>query len=101
MRRRARIDANHGDIVNAFRRFGASVHSLAAVGSGVPDLLCGWRGKTYLVEVKDGSKPKSAQQLTPDQVAFAHGWRGDTVHIARCCEDVERILWAGVAQEQG
>ena len=56
MRRAAKIDANQTQVVIALRAAGATVQSLAAVGVGVPDLLVGFRGQTYLMEVKDGQK---------------------------------------------
>ena len=68
MRRAARIDKNHDDIVQALRAVGATVQSLAAVGSGVPDLLVGFRKQTFLVEVKDGQASPSAKKLNPAQV---------------------------------
>jgi Holliday junction resolvase len=71
MRRAAKIDANQTDLVEAFRRLGCSVLSLAAVGKGVPDLLVATRGITWLVEVK---MPKGKE--TPDQVDFATNWQG-------------------------
>lgn len=69
MRARPRIDANQPDIVKALRKMGAFVQSLAAVGDGCPDLLVGFRGKTYLIEVKDGDKPPSKRALTPAEAA--------------------------------
>lgn len=76
MRRAAKVDANQAVIVDALRTVGASVHSLAAVGGGIPDLLVGYRRATYLLEVKDGSKPPSQRELTPDQVKFHGDWFG-------------------------
>ena len=76
MRRAAKIDANHNEIVDALRSVGASVQSLASAGKGVPDLLVGHRHKTYLLEVKDGSKPPSARELTPDQAKWHSEWWG-------------------------
>jgi len=52
------------------------VQSLAAVGKGCPDLLVGRAGRCFLLEVKDGSKPPSARQLTPDQQAWHRSWAG-------------------------
>ena len=52
MRRAARTDSNHLELVKAFRTLGCSVLSLAAVGKGVPDLLVSIKGITWLVEVK-------------------------------------------------
>lgn len=79
--RAAKVDANHGEIVTALRKVGASVQSLAAVGSGCPDLLVGFRGCNFLIEVKDGAKPPSARKLTDDQTIWHGAWRGD-VRIA-------------------
>ena len=75
--RHARVDDNHGEIVAAIRSVkGCSVQSLAGVGDGVPDLLIGARGRTYLVEVKDGSKPISRRCLTPAQIQWRYRWNG-------------------------
>jgi len=76
MRLAAKIDANQKSVVTALRKAGVSVASLAPVGQGVPDLLCGLAGVNYLLEVKDGDKPKSAQKLTPDQVKWHEAWQG-------------------------
>lgn len=76
MRRAARTDANHSEIVDAFRKLGCSVLSLAPIGRGVPDLLVHRAGRYALVEVKDGSKVPSARKLTPDQERFHAEWRG-------------------------
>ena len=81
MRRAARTDANHEEIVKALRAVGASVQSLAAVGHGVPDLLVGYLGKTILMEVKDGTKSPSKRQLTEDQVKWIDSWTGGSVFI--------------------
>ena len=64
-RYRAKVDANHTDVVTALRSVGAGVQSLAMVGDGCPDLLVAFRGVWYLLEVKDGSKPPSHRKLTP------------------------------------
>lgn len=81
MRRAARTDANHEEIVKALRAVGASVQSLAAVGHGVPDLLVGYQGKTILMEVKDGKKSPSKRELTEDQVKWIDSWTGGSVFI--------------------
>lgn len=76
VRRAAKIDANQVEIVKALRQVGASVQSLAATGKGCPDLLVGFRGVNFLMEVKDGEKVKSKRKLTPDQVEWHDSWRG-------------------------
>ena len=74
MRFKARVDDNQKCIVQALRKAGASVLSLAAVGAGCPDLLVYSAGGLYMLEVKDGAKAKSRQKLTPHQVRFHADW---------------------------
>lgn len=76
VRRAARTDDNHAEVVKALRQIGCSVVSLAAVGAGFPDLAVGYRGRNLLLEVKDGSKPPSRRKLTDDEAAFMAAWKG-------------------------
>ncbi len=76
MRHRPRIDANQQAIVKALRQAGASVQSLASIGLGVPDLLVGFCGVNYLVEVKDGSAPPSRRLLTDAELDWQSRWAG-------------------------
>ena len=81
-RRASRLDSNHGEIVEALLGVtGVTCHSLAGVGCGVPDLLVGARGRTFLVEIKDGSKPPCERSLTRDQQKWISEWRGSPVLI--------------------
>lgn len=68
--RAARTDANQTEIVEALEGVGAFVQSLASVGRGVPDLLVGYHGRWYLMEVKDGKKPPSRRRRTDDQIRW-------------------------------
>jgi len=81
VRRAAKVDANQREIVAALRGAGATVQLLHAVGEGCPDLLVGWNGLNLLLEVKDGSKPPSAQKLTPQQEVWHRDWRGHRVVV--------------------
>ena len=81
MRRAAKVDANQREVVVALRGAGASVQLLHAVGEGCPDLLVGYKGLNMLLEVKDGSKPPSAQKLTPQQEIWHRDWRGHRVVV--------------------
>lgn len=76
MRRAAKVDANQTEVVKALRKIGATVQPLHTVGRGCPDLLVGWRQKNFLFEVKDGNKPPSARELTPDEKRWIADWRG-------------------------
>lgn len=92
MRRAAKIDANQEAVVSALRAAGASVQSLAAVGKGVPDLLVGHKGKTLLMEVKDGNKPLSSQRLTEDQLKWHGAWKGGSLAVVDGPEAALRML---------
>ena len=91
MRRAARTDANHREIVAALRKAGASVADLSAVGGGVPDLLVGFRSRNWCLEVKDGKKPPSARKLTPEQQAWVDDWRGQWACVKSAEEAVEMV----------
>lgn len=91
MRFRAKIDANHREIVDALRQAGCSVQSLAGVGKGCPDLLVGRRGENLLLEVKDGKKPRSARQLSQDERCWHAGWLG-RVHIVESAEEALKLI---------
>lgn len=70
MKRARKVDDNQREIVAALRAIGCFVHSTAAAGDGFPDLAVAYRGRWYLVEVKDGSKPPSARKLTKAQAEW-------------------------------
>lgn len=71
MRYAARVDANQDQIVSALRSAGAYVWII-----GLPvDLLVGFRGHTFLIEVKNGSK----KRLTKLQADFFENWSGSTL----------------------
>ena len=76
MRRAARVDANHGEIVKALRACGCTVLDASGLGGGFPDLVVGCQGRTVLMEVKDGSKVPSARKLTDAQVQMHAAWNG-------------------------
>ena len=98
MRRAARVDANHADIRLALRQAGASVFDLAPVGRGCPDLCVGFRGRNYLLEVKDGSKSRSRQRLTPAQVATHSAWQG-RIQVVTSEYEALRAIGAIAAEE--
>lgn len=81
MRRAAKVDQNQAEIVAALRQIGCSVQLLHAVGAGCPDILAGWQGQTFLLEIKDGNKPPSARKKTDAQVIWHDAWRGKPVAV--------------------
>ena len=91
MRKKGRIDANHSQIVRELRQMGATVLSLANIGSGCPDLLVGWRGKNVALEIKDPTQPPSKRRLTDDEKAFHLAWQGQ-VAVVETTEEALKIL---------
>lgn len=96
--RAARVDANAPQIVAALRAAGATVRVIIQ-GAGLPDLLVGYKGQTYLLEVKDGKKPPSARKLTPDEQKFFDEWTGGPCVIVTSVEDALRVIGAGSTME--
>lgn len=87
VRRAAKIDGNQEEIVACLRRLGISVDPLLArIGQGRPDIAVGYRGGTYLYEIK-----LPGADLTPDEREWWSKWGGH-VRIARGVEDILRDL---------
>lgn len=80
---RGRTDANQTEIVAALERVGASVVDLHGVGKGCTDLLIGFRGENYLLEVK----LPSVKKLRPKQERFRNEWNGRTPVVVRSVAD--------------
>jgi hypothetical protein len=91
MRRAGRVDANQVATVSYLRALGMSVCILSAMGKGVPDLLVGYRGFNVLLELKDGSKPPSAQKLTADEEDWHAKWAGQ-LDIVNTPEAAARVV---------
>ena len=81
-RHKNRRDANEADLVAELRAHGFSVYML----DQPLDLLVGYAGRTYLVEIKT---PKG--KLTQPQLEFMDGWRGDAT-VLRTSEDVQTFV---------
>jgi hypothetical protein len=76
------VDKNQNEIVHALRQVGATVILLHEAGEGIPDLLIGFMGDTYLMEVKS-----KTGKLNPRQIEWHEKWNGDFVFIVRSIED--------------
>jgi len=83
---RKKIDAIQPELVDHARKLGASVEMLHRVGSGVPDLLLGFEGKNYLVEVKS-----EKGKLNKLQVKWHTDWKGQKC-VIRTKKEIERLL---------
>ena len=87
-----RTDANHKEIVDAIRKIPfLSVFSTHAIGKGFPDIVIGYKGINYLVEIKDGAKTKSQKKLTEDEIKFHQSWFGQII-VCECVKDVLQLL---------
>lgn len=71
-----RTDRNQKEMVELLRDLGLSVRVTSDLGKGFPDLTVGYNDRTYLVELKDGSKPPSCRKLTTDEQEFFDNWKG-------------------------
>jgi len=84
IRRAARVDANQAQVVSALRAAGAYVWII-----GLPvDLLVGYNGQTYLVEIKDGPK----KPLTRLQQDFFGNWCGGGLNRINSPEDALKMI---------
>jgi len=92
MRRAARVDANQNEIVNGLRRVGASVLITSQLKNCF-DILVGYKGVTYIMEIKDGNQPPSKQKLTPGEQKFKDEWRGGTYHVVNSLESALSVLF--------
>lgn len=88
MRLAARVDANQAEIVEALRQVGATVQHLHHLGQGCPDLLVGWRGNNYLLEIK-----RPGGELTEDERAWHAYWNG-RAYVVESVDEALRIIGA-------
>lgn len=87
MYKHGRVDQNHSDIVLVLKKLGWLVHDTSSQGNGFPDLVCCYKGKVMLIEIKF-----ARAKLTPDQNKFkAAGW---PFHVVRTVDDVLNLMAA-------
>ena len=75
----------------ALRRIGASVTPTHTIGGGFPDLVCGFRGRSILFEVKDPKQPPSKRRLTDDEAIWFGTWKGEA-YVIETAEQAIAIL---------
>ena len=76
-------DKNHKEIVDALVEIpGVSVFETHRIGGGFPDIVVGFRGETYLVEIKSANG-----KLTGPERDFFDNWTGH-VTIGRTLDDI-------------
>ena len=88
MHKHGRVDLNQNEVVEALRRVGCTVQSLSDVGCGCPDLLVGFRGDWYVMEVKT-----SMGRLTDAEMTWINRAAGN-VALVRSANDALRVIGA-------
>lgn len=93
MRRAAKVDSNQKEIVAALRKRGAVVLITSQLKNAF-DLLVGYNGSLYIVEVKDGAKPKSQRKLTEGELKCKKAFEsvGVTYHVIESVEDAIELI---------
>lgn len=83
---RKSVDNNQAEIVEDLRRVGATVQILSDVGQGCPDIVVGFRGRNYLMEIKDGFG-----RLNKLQAEWHTLWRGQ-VAVVKTFDEALRVI---------
>jgi hypothetical protein len=99
VRRRGRLDATHAAIVAALEAIGATVQSLADIGGGCPDLLVGFLGRMFLLEVKNPERATKAgvprdKKPAEQQRGWRDWWRGPAPVTVWNVDDALRAVGA-------
>jgi hypothetical protein len=87
----AKVDANQPEIVDAFRRMGCSVLIISQLKKCCDIVVSKGLMATAMIEIKDGSLPKSKRQLTEGEMDFMHSWKG-LYFIVESLDDVVRVV---------
>lgn len=78
-----KVDKNQKPIVDALR----TIPSLTVqVLGGTIDLVVGWQGRNYLIEIKD-----KGGKLTSSQIKFLGEWQGQ-INVCHSFEDVLEVI---------
>jgi len=86
MKLKAKVDRNQAEIVEFLRSKGATVFCSHQIGKGFPDLVVGYKGKNFLIEVKN-----TKGKLTPKEKEFLSFWKGK-IHVVSSIEETEKLL---------
>jgi hypothetical protein len=84
-----RVDSNQSIIIAGLRQFGATVQDLHSVGHGCPDILVGYKFKSFPMEIKS-----PGGTLTPAEVKWRDTWRGN-YYVITSIEQALQILCDG------
>jgi hypothetical protein len=85
-----RVDGNQVEIVAALRQIGASVQHLYVVGFGCPDLLVGFCGMSFLLEVK-----QAGEKLNGAEKRWHNDWAGGPLGVVHTAEEAINLVMGG------
>jgi len=94
MRRAAKVDGNQQEIVKALRQAGATVLITSQLKNAF-DILVGFRGKLFIIEIKDGKLPPSQRRLTEGESACKFNFNrvGITYHIVTSADEALFLIF--------
>lgn len=70
---------------------GCSVADTSALGDGFGDIVIGFRGVNFIIEIKDGAKSPSRRKLTKAETDFHQTWTGQ-IAVAESLDDCLRVI---------
>ena len=93
MRRAAKTDSNQLEIVKALRNIGAFVLVTSQLKNAF-DVLVGYRGKLFIIEIKDGNKPPSQRKLTEGELKCKEGFEsvGIPYHVVNSIDEAIELI---------
>ncbi len=91
MRRAGRVDGNQREIVLGLRSIGATVLVISSLPNCF-DILVGFQGVNYIMELKDPNQPKSKQRLTDGEQKFKDEWRGGEYYVVTSLGQAVEII---------
>ena len=93
MIRAAKVDSNQSEIVKALRKVGATVLIISQLKNAF-DILVGYRGNLFIIEIKDGTLSPSRRKLTPGEIKCKTNFErvGVTYHIANSVDEALDII---------
>ena len=89
-----RTDANQKAVVEELKKYlpEATVFVASGTGAGFTDIVVGWKGHNFLMELKDPDKPASARKLTKAQSELHQDWQGQISVVHSATEIVSEML---------
>ncbi len=89
-----RVDKNQKELVSALRDCGMTVHHTHGVGKGFPDIVVGFCGMNFLIEIKKSP----VDELTLDQKTFHDNWAGSIITGYSAGEIIDAIVSRAISR---